>query len=284
MAFDIYQAVTNRIIEQLEKGTIPWQKPWTGVGSGAVSYTTGRPYSFLNQMMLLKGGEYITFNQVKALGGKVKKGAKAQMVVFWKLYKREDKETQEEHTYPVLRWYNVFHLDDVEGIPSKLSNDMPVKHALQIAEVDAIIEDYAVRTDLTIEHSPQDRAFYRPSTDTVSLPLVEQFPETAEYYSTTFHELTHSTGHKSRLNREEIGRGHFGDKAYSREELVAEIGASALMNYVGLETESSFQNSAAYIASWLKVLRDDNKMIVSASSRAEKAVNLILNIMPDKKD
>ena len=116
---------------------------------------------------------------------------------------------------------------------------------------------------------------YRPSTDEVVLPIRKQFMSTTEYYSTVFHELTHSTGHASRLNRL-TQAAFFGSEDYSKEELVAEIGAAALVNHVGLETSNSIRNSAAYIQNWLKVLRDDKRFIVSASGRAEKAVNLIL--------
>ena len=123
----------------------------------------------------------------------------------------------------------------------------------------------------------QNEAFYRPSTDEIHLPLREQFPQIAEYYSTAFHEATHSTGHKSRLDRLS-SPAWFGSENYSKEELVAEMGAAILMNELGIETNGSFKNSAAYIQSWLHALRDDNKMIVSAAGKAEKAVKLILNI------
>ena len=116
---------------------------------------------------------------------------------------------------------------------------------------------------------------YRPSTDEIVLPIRKQFVSTAEYYSTVFHELTHSTGHKSRLNR--LDRtAFFGTEAYSKEELVAEIGAATLVNFCGLETPASFRNNAAYIQNWLQVLKNDTRFIVSAAGKAEKAVNLIL--------
>ena len=129
---------------------------------------------------------------------------------------------------------------------------------------------------MKLSHEEGDRAFYRPATDEVVLPIRKQFISTAEYYSTVFHELTHSTGHPKRLNR--LSKpSFFGTEDYSKEELVAEIGAAALVNHVGLETSSSLRNNAAYLQNWLKVLRDDKRFIVSAAGRAEKAVNLILN-------
>ena len=140
---------------------------------------------------------------------------------------------------------------------------------------DAIITAYCEREGVKLIHEDGDRAFYTPSADRITLPHMAQFTATAEYYSTAFHELTHSTGHSTRLNRLDK-TAYFGSEAYSKEELIAEIGASALVNHAGLETASSFRNSAAYIQNWLKVLRDDKRFIVSASGKAEKAVNLIL--------
>ena len=144
-----------------------------------------------------------------------------------------------------------------------------------IEEAQEIIYDYLGREGVKLTHTEGDRAFYKPSTDEVVLPIRKQFMSTAEYYSTVFHELTHSTGHASRLNRL-TSPAFFGSEAYSKEELVAEIGASALVNHVGLETSNSLRNNVAYIQNWLRVLKDDKRFIVSASGRAEKAVNLIL--------
>ena len=144
-----------------------------------------------------------------------------------------------------------------------------------IEEAQEIIYGYLERENVKLLHQEGDRAFYRPSTDEIVLPIRKQFMSTAEYYSTVFHELTHSTGHSSRLNRL-TQAAFFGSEDYSKEELVAEIGAAALVNHVGLETSNSIRNSAAYIQNWLQVLRDDKRFIVSASGRAEKAVNLIL--------
>ena len=270
---DIYAEVTNRIIEQLESGLIPWQKPWIASGS-AVSRATGKPYSLLNQMILGRGGEYLTFAQCQKEGGKVKKGEKSQMVVFWKFIEQEDEETHEKKQVPFLRYYNVFHIDQCEGLTAKHMPELPVTAKADEA-AENMIAAYVKRSGVTIKHQEGDRAFYQPSSDTVVLPLLAQFAETAEYYSTAFHELTHSTGHASRLDR--LSKtAYFGSEAYSKEELIAEIGAAALVNHAGLETANSFRNSAAYVQNWLKVLRDDKRFIVSAVGKAEKAVSLIL--------
>jgi antirestriction protein ArdC len=279
MAFDIYTAVTDRIISQLEQGIIPWNKPWTGLQSGAISGTTGKPYSMLNQMLLSKPGEYYTFNQIQKLGGKIRKGEKCSMVVFWKQLpiKEKDPETGEtvEKVIPMLKYFNVFHVDQCEGIDPK-TVELPDSDPATDEAADAIIADYILRSGITLEHEAGDRAYYTPTFDKVVLPLREQFSGMEEYYSTAFHELTHSTGHTSRLNRL-TSTAHFGNQEYSKEELVAEIGAAALLNHVGIESAKSFKNSTAYIQSWLRVLKNDKRMIVSASSQAAKAFALITN-------
>ena len=277
MAFDIYAAVTDRIVQQLEKGVVPWRKPWTGVRSGAISGATGKPYSLLNQMLLAKDGEWYTWNQIQALGGKVRKGEKSSMVVFWKQtpVKDEDPATGEqiERMIPVLKYFNVFHIDQLDGIEAKTIDPEAIDPATDTA-ADALIAGYIQRSGVELEHRKGDEAFYSPSVDRVVLPLREQFPSMAEYYSTAFHELTHSTGHSSRLDRISR-RAFFGNEDYSREELVAEIGAAALLNHCGIETADSFKNSAAYIQSWLRALRNDKKLIVSAAGAAAKAFELI---------
>lgn len=277
MAFDIYAAVTDRIVQQLEKGVVPWRKPWTGVRSGAISGATGKPYSLLNQMLLAKAGEWYTWNQIQALGGKVRKGEKSSMVVFWKQtpVKDEDPATGEqiERMIPVLKYFNVFHIDQLEGIEAKTIDPEEFDPATDTA-ADAIIADYLHRSGVTLEHRQGDEAYYSPAVDRVVLPLREQFASMAEYYSTAFHELTHSTGHSRRLDRISR-RAFFGNEDYSREELVAEIGAAALLNHCGIETADSFKNSAAYIQSWLRALRNDKKLIVSAAGAAAKAFELI---------
>lgn len=277
MAFDIYTAVTDRIIEQLEQGVIPWHKPCTGVQSGAISGITGKPYSLLNQMLLGKPGEWYTWNQIQKMGGKVRKGEKSSMVVFWKqqAIKEEDPATGEkvERMIPMLKYFNVFHIDQIEGIDRKIIAPEAQDPATD-DKADTIIADYLQRSGVELEHRKGDEAFYSPSADRVELPLREQFQDMAEYYSTAFHELTHSTGHSSRLDRISR-RAFFGSEEYSREELVAEIGAAALLNHCGIETSASLRNSAAYIQSWLRALRGDKKLIVTASGAAAKAFDLI---------
>lgn len=294
---DIFAAVTNRIIAELESGIIPWNRPWTGVSEGAIRRSNGKPYSLINQLLLGKPGEYLTFKQCKDEGGKVKKGAKSKMVVFWKVLHREKKDAsgnviRDENGLPVddpipmLRYYNVFHIDDCDGIQLKYTAEHLPATASPVERAEEIIAEYSGRAKLTIEHSKQNRAFYSPSRHLVSLPLMEQFEDTAGYYETVLHELTHSTGHKSLLNRfsENDGAAAFGSESYSNEELVAEIGACGILHELGLETTKSFRNNAAYIQSWLSALKNDKRLIVSAAGRAEKAIRLILGEQEDTEE
>jgi len=275
---DVYTMIAERIITELERGVVPWHKPWT-ITSPAISHATGKPYSLLNQLLLGgRSGEYLTFQQARKEGGHIRKGEKSSIVVFFKFIETEDVDTGEIRSVPYLKYIPVFHVDQCEGIaPRFIASQpaMPSTPAQAHEAADRIITDYVQRSGIRFTHRQSNEAFYRPYTDEVVLPLRSQFSETAEYYSTAFHELTHSTGHPKRLNR--IGnQAHFGSDAYSKEELCAELGASYLVNHVGLESPASFRNNAAYIAHWLSVLREDKRFIVSAAGKADKAVRLIL--------
>lgn len=277
MSKSVYEMVTDRIIHELENGIIPWRKPWTGIRSGAFNRISKKPYSLLNQMLLQHDGEYATFKQWQQLGGHVRKGEKSEIVVFWKIYEKEeinDKGEKEKVTIPLLKYINVFHISQVEGVKPL---EEPFKEVTPIDEADKIIIDYVTREGITLEEKASNKAFYSPSRDAVILPLKEQYKHINEYYSTAFHELTHSTGHKNRLDRLKTGMdAAFGSETYSKEELVAEMGSASILNILGIETDATFKNSAAYIQNWLQVLRNDNKFIVSAASKAEKAVNYIM--------
>lgn len=282
MSINVYELVTNRIIEQLENNIVPWEKPWSGTLDGAFNRVSKKPYSILNQMLLKYNGEYATFKQWQELGGHIRKAEKSEIIVFWKMYpikEKQDDGTEIIKTIPLLKYINVFHISQVDGVePLK----QKVTHDIEpIEKAEKILNDYWNRENITIEHVKGDKAFYSPMFDKIQLPLFEQFKQSEEYYSTAFHESVHSTMKTSRCNRQEDRKGKvvsFGSEEYSKEELVAEVGSAQLMNIVGIETTKSFRNSTAYIQSWLKVLRNDNKFIVSASSKAEKAVNYILGI------
>jgi len=285
MGIDVYQMVTDRIIAMLEQGEIPWDRPWTGAGRYAIKRASGKPYSILNQMLLGNPGEYLSFNECKKLGGKIKKGAKAKIVVFWKMLDKpmEDKDGKlmvnadgaiRTRSIPFLKYMNVFHIDDCEGIEPKHYDEI-MRDFNPIDKAEEVIAGYVQRSGIALEHVKQGRAYYSPDMDKVVLPLKEQFTSEAGYYGTAFHELTHSTGHHSRLDRITAGAFSFGDESYSKEELVAEIGSASLMNVLGIETDDSIRNNAAYIQSWIKALRNDKRLIVSAASKAGKAVEMI---------
>ena len=275
---NVYEMVTNRIIEELEKGVIPWRRPWHGTLDGAYSRSTKKPYSLLNQMLLGMPGEWLTFNQIKQLGGSVKKGAKSKIVVFWSpiKVKETDKDGNEnEKIIPYLKYYNVFHISQTTGIePLSVEEEKEILKPIEKAE--NVINAYVEKSGISFNAVKSNEAYYSPSNDKVVVPELAQYDDESEYYSTAFHELTHSTGHSSRLNRV-MGTVAFGSEDYSKEELVAEIGAAALCHTCGIETKQAFKNSAAYIQSWLKALHNDKRLIVSASGQAQKAVDMILN-------
>ena len=282
MGANVYQVITDKIVEEMSKGIVPWQRPWRGSLDGAVSYETGRPYSFLNQILLGRPGEWLTFNQVKALGGSVKKGAKSGIVTFCKKYSKVQENMageEEEVSGYVLRYYRVFHIDDCEGIKSKQEGNKIECPLKPIERADKTAHEYVDREDtLKMEIKTSNRAYYSPATDTVVVPALEQYAEVEEFYSTLFHELVHSTGVSKRCDRGLNGTTSKGTDDYSREELVAEIGSAMMCCQLGIDSEKAFKNSVAYIQGWVKSLKDDIKMIVWAASRAEKAVKYIKGI------
>ena len=293
---NVYEMVTNRIIEQLNAGVIPWHKPWKCVGvkgakidlsKVAFNRVTKQAYSMLNQMLLAEVGEYASFKQWQEAGGHIKKGAKAEMVVFWKWLEilKTEEELQEGEVLgeavkkiPYLKYNQVFHISQVEGVkPLKLkAEEISVPEFDTDAEADSIINNYSLRERISIRYGG-DRAYYSPHADYIQVPMREQFGDNkAEFYSTLFHEIVHSTGAKHRLDRIQT-TAHFGSEEYSKEELVAEIGASGMLNLLSIETPKSFNNSVAYVQSWIKALQNDVRMIVQASAKAEKSINFILN-------
>lgn len=281
---DVYSIVTDRIIQALEIGVVPWQKPWVGTGA-AINYVSRKPYKGVNTLLLDKPGEYLTFKQCESLGGKVKKGEKSNMIVFFTFSERKETGSDGEDkiiSFPVLKYYNVFHISQCEGIESKLTPPSP--EADPLAEGENVINGYVARSGVGFETvKGSDRAFYRPSEDRVVVPHISQYKLIEEYYSTVFHELTHSTGHSTRLKRfgdKNDGIAAFGNDVYSKEELIAEIGSSMLMSIAGIERSETFQNSAAYLQSWLNVLKGDKRLIVTAANSAQKAVDLILGKSP----
>lgn len=272
--------VTTRIIEQLEKGYIPWKKPWASCLDGTFNRISRKPYSLLNQLLLSRGGEYATFKQWDQIGGKVKKGEKAEIVVFWKIKETSEKNENGEieiKKIPILRYYNVFHISQVTNVlPLPKTENFDTN---PIEKAESVLHNYIEREHIILSDVPSDRAFYNPCNDSITLPKITQFECAEEYYAIAFHECGHSTLKASRCNREsENAAAFFGSESYSKEELIAEITSAAILHSMGLETKETFQNSAAYIQNWLQVLKNDKKFIILASGKAEKAAKYILDI------
>ena len=283
---EIEAKVTDAIIARLEAGVAPWTKPWTSSGWLPTSLSSGKAYRGINPLILSAVAEeqgyssplWGTFKQVQEFGGQIRKGEKATAVVFWKILNVKDKQASKEDAakkIPLLRYFNVFNVEQADGLtlPPRFAEDRePVEPE---AGVLSVIDGYV--DGPKVSHVASDRAFYSPTEDKIVLPLRDQFPTGEGYAGTAFHELVHSTGHRSRLDRF-TESAPFGCANYAKEELVAEIGATLLGATVGVTT--SLDRSAAYVASWLRQLQDDRSLIIKASQQAQKAVDRILNHDP----
>jgi len=285
MRKDVYALVNEKIIAQLDKGMVPWRKPWTN-GGQPQNFITKRPYHGINLVLLAMAGfehnQFLTFNQLKQIGGKVKKGEKGHLIVFWEPAKQQPGEAAaqteapaEEKKKGILQYYYVFNIAQCENIPEKY---LPAaREAVELPSCEATIS--AMPQCPQIRHKEQS-AFYDPKNDYVNMPKKRSFKSDASYYSTLFHELVHSTGHESRLSRATLTQmAEFGSEPYSQEELVAEMGTCYLQSHAGITEE--FESSAAYIQGWLSKLKNDRLFIFQAASAAQKAVNFILNLKPE---
>lgn len=276
---EICQEVTDRTLAEMKKGVIPWTQPWDGV-AGAYNLVSMKPYRGINQLILRHQDAYVTFNQAKQLGGHIKKGAKSERIVFWKMLRSTeagDSGEPTERLVPILKTYNVFWIGDTVGLQRPTREKLEELQPIQDPE--AVIAAYLAADGPKFQNDQYSgSAFYRPGEDKVVVPMLAQYTDVAEYYSTTFHELVHSTGHAKRLNRLAPGGAlaAFGSSDYSKEELVAELGSAMLCRRTEVESRSSFRNSAAYLQGWLSALENDPTLIVSAAGKAEKAVSYIL--------
>ena len=286
----VYEVITSQIVEQLEQGVVPWARPWKVDGLAPSNLLSRRPYRGINVFLLgfraASTPWWLTFRQAKALGGVVRAGERSTPVIFWRWVDRSGRATEPEgasegsrasrrERLPVLRYYSVFNLDQTEGIdPSKI----PAADTVAVAPVPTAEEIVAGFPEPpTIEHRAQPRAFYRPATDSVTMPPRSAFGRAEGYYSTLFHELTHATGHSKRLARPGFDKNHaapFGSEPYAREELVAELGAAFLCGEAGIEPD--IPNSAAYIDHWRQNLSRDSRLVITAAQQAQRAADYIL--------
>jgi len=283
MSKDKYEIVTARIIENMRKGIIPWQKPWSSIGR-PMNFVSKRNYSGFNSFALMTTNYtspyWLTYNQAENLGGNIKRGEKGTPIVYWNFFKSKDTEDESKtNSVPFMKFFTVFNTEQTDGITytnpadAVLSNLIP-NHDL----ADEVIAAYRSREGVGLINEDNERAYYRVKADLINMPNRQQFKSQGNWYATYFHELGHSTGISKRLDR---GLGtdtrHFGDDRYSKEELVAEFTSSILLAEFNLFDDNQFDNSTAYIQSWIKKLEDQPNLLVSASNAAFRAADLILN-------
>ena len=274
MSNTVYQDVTNSIIEQLEKGAIPWVKPWKADSSADKNLLTQKPYQGINRLILGLSGMvnayavpvWASYKQWESIGGQVRKGEKGTRIVFFSKVEKENKSTGDKEAYSVLKAYWVFNASQIDGIdivPAATDEAKPFTNV-------ELAETRIIKTGAALSHGG-DAAFYAPSVDRIQLPNKATFNSEANYYATAFHELVHWTGAKHRLDRN-LEKGRFGNPAYAFEELVAEMGAAFLCQDYGIQGEL---RHAGYIQSWLKALRDDSKAVFKAAALAQKAADYL---------
>jgi antirestriction protein ArdC len=276
---DVYQRVTDQIIAAIEAGAGDWRMPWHATGEAMMSPINAqsrKPYRGVNVVALWAAaqgagyptGIWATYKQWQDLGAQVRKGEKASLVVFWKVTDQDEESEAEEDEESsgrrfFARGYGVFNAAQVDGYtPPALP---------QISEPERIVhaEAFFDRLGADIRHGGA-HAYYRPSADFIQMPLFAAFRDAGAYYATLAHESTHWAGQKSRCDRDLTGR--FGSEAYAAEELVAELGAAFLCADLSLASEPR-PGHAAYVASWLKVLRQDKRAIFTAASKAQVAAD-----------
>ena len=287
---DVYAIVTEKIINLLEHGVIPWRRPWTSTGLPR-NLVSKKPYRGINYF-LLSASKYVsplwlTMRQANQLGGHIRKGEESTIVIFWKV---EDRKQRCEDLDPndvdekkprrfLLKYFRVFNLEQCE-LPQSVVDKLPQIETREHVAIDACSEIIGCMPNAPeIEHGGS-RAFYSSVTDHVTLPRAELFTSAEEYYATAFHELIHSTGHSKRLARESIlEAAPFGSPVYSREELVGELGAAYLCAEAGI-SPAVVDNQAAYLAGWLRKLHDDRRLIIHAAAQAQRAADYVLGKLP----
>jgi antirestriction protein ArdC len=284
----IYQTVTERIISSLKAGVMPWEKPWKrpcyAGGPFPRNFYTGKPYRGIN-VLLLWSSEYsspfwLTFKQAQALKGSVRKGEHGTPIVFYKQLPehatKDEEATSEDERVPfVLCHYTVFNVEQCDGLTlPEISQPAIAPEIGEVELCESIVTRWENRPALYLNSSTEYRAYYRPSTDSVHMPARSRFVDAPHYYSTLFHELVHSTGHESRLHR--TFGDSFGGELYSKEELVAEMGAAFLCAIAGIANEHTDRNTTAYIQNWISRLEEDNRLIIHAAANAQKAADCIL--------
>jgi len=281
-AMNVYDVINSRILSLLESGTVPWRKPWNAQSNYPRKLVSKKEYKGINVFLLacqeFSSPYWLTFKQCQERGGFVRHGQKSTPVIFWKWIDKRESAEDANGKVPLLRYYSVFNIEQTEGVtvpePAEAHNTFdPIKQA------DVVIAHKPFQVELKFGGN---KAYYSPSLDYIQLPHLSTFICPEEYYSTLYHEYIHATGHPDRLARKSIlETSYFGSHEYSKEELVAEMGAVFLCGYAGIENVT-IENSAAYIKGWLKALKNDKTLLVHAAAQAQRAADYILNRQPDE--
>lgn len=278
MKRDLYSDVTARILQSMEAGVMPWEKAWQSSACMPMNAVTDRPYSGVNVLLFWLSADcgyarprYLTFNQAKQAGGNVRKGEHGTKVYFFKQLTVEDKASGEDKTIPMLREYTVFNVSQCEGLPHEIMNGEYLA-PLNQDQRESLADRFIASTGADFREGTGVPC-YVPSKDFISMPAFDQFRARDDFYTTAFHELTHWTGAKHRLDRDFSGR--FGTQAYVAEELVAELGAAFLNAEFGFER---IERNAAYIGNWIDLLKSDNRAIFTAASKASKAAEYLRSL------
>lgn len=279
----VYEIVTERIITLLNEGVCPWRRPWNLMPVAPQNFASGRRYNGINMFLLSVIGfevpYFLTYKQTAERGGNVKKGSKGLPVIYWSTFDSEERtEEGKAKQIPFLRYYVVFNAGQIEGVPFPKVESRTGEAFKALEAAEAVVAGW--KDGPRVFHGFR-RACYIPTADLIQMPSPGSFDSPAHYYATLFHEFGHATGAEKRLDRPMTGSYCRAD--YSREELVAEMTAAFLCAHCGIDN-STIDQQAAYLAGWLKALKSDPKMVVSAAAQAQKAANLILGIQPEARE
>lgn len=310
MKKNVYKSINDKVLEGLQKDGLKWFMPWkSGMGNSPVNNVTGKGYNGINIWILnatmrcenYKHNEWLTFKQAKAKNGTVKKGERSTQIIYWrvsfydqtadpkKFYRSKDDAIKDGVDEDNIRKafslydYNVFNIDQCEGIlPIRDIEEevTPVQSFGNVQIADKYCNDYLSCEGIPLTHNASSSAYYVPMTDSINMPVIDSFKDADSYYKTLFHEISHSTGHKTRLNRKGITDvSSKGSDQYAKEELIAEITSLYMSGVCGLDPQDHFDNSQAYLNGWIKRIKsfkgNEEKLIVSAMTQASKSADLI---------
>ncbi|TGR00975.1 DUF1738 domain-containing protein [Mesorhizobium sp. M4B.F.Ca.ET.190.01.1.1] len=284
---DTYQRITDTIVEQLEAGTKPWIRPWRGNARRSLTprRATGEAYRGINVLMLWVAGQmfgyeentWMTYRQAQDLGGQVRKGEKGSLVVKYGTFTPSDREDDEDGAIPYLKGYTVFNVEQIDSLPDRFfssAEELPTSPVPCLETVEAFVRNTRAKVSYG-----GTKACYRPSIDDILMPDRERFDGEVHLYSTLLHEVAHWSGAKHRLDRDLSGR--FGTEGYAVEELVAELSASFLCADLGVAHDPR-DNTASYLASWLKVLKQEKRAIITAAAKAQSVADYLHELQVSK--